>query len=133
MPIAVTYSHRLSMQLIWRYLSRRSSHNTTALPKSIYGQAYVFRIALLSVSITTIAILLSEPIKKLSKKWSEKVWEKEFVVKKRLRNLDDADGHDAAGVESHGSTAAMTGGSDGRVEGEIGNVMPDLPPEIDVD
>jgi len=39
----------------------------------------------------------------LSKKWSEKVWEKEFVVMRKLRNIDDG---------SVGDGAATNGGED---------------------
>lgn len=92
------------------------------LPKSAYSQAYVFRIALLSVSITTLAILLSGPVKRMSKKWSEKVWEKEFVVKRKLRNMDDTDGENGS--------AAIVGRDEAVPEGEA--PLPALAPDVDM-
>lgn len=93
MPLLVTHSHRLTTTLIWRYLLRSSAPP----PPSTYNQAYVFKIALLSVSGTGLAVLLSGPAKRLSKKWSATVWEKEFVVKRKLRNIDDG-GLDSGGT-----------------------------------
>lgn len=106
MPLLVTYSHRSMIYIIWRYfLSGQGSAPTT------YGdsQAYVFRIALLSVSITTLVILLQEPIKKFSKKWLENVWESEFVIKRKLRNIDQVDGDtdNGAGTDGRNGGALM--------------------------
>jgi hypothetical protein len=96
--------------LIWRYLIRA----TAPPPPSAYNQAYVFKIALLSVSGTGLAILLSGPVKRLSKKWSAAVWEKEFVVKRKLRNMDEG-GLDMGGTDGEGDGNQDEAGDGGDV------------------
>lgn len=120
MPLAVTYSHRLTVRLIWRYLLQGKG-----APPTNEGQAYIFKIALLSVSFATLGVLLANPMKKLIKKWIEKVWEKEFVIKRKLRNIDDDDDTIGAGT---GNEETERNGNEGmQVEG-----MLPIPPELDV-
>lgn len=120
MPLLVTYSHRSMIYLIWRYFL-----NGKGSAPSTYGngsQAYVFRIALVSVSITTMVILLQEPIKKFSKKWLENVWESEFVIKRKLRNIDQVDGNtDNGAIEATGN--GTEGGNDGELMRDLNGIL----------
>lgn len=117
MPILVTYSHRSSMYLIWRYfLNGHKYKEGTPPPTNYEQQGYVFRIALLSVSITTLIILLNEPVKKLTKKWLENVWESEFVIKRKLRNIDSPPSDNTT------TTPTNTGNTDS-IDGDEGDLQ----------
>lgn len=82
LPGVLTSVHIHSAALLWRLMGR------SGLPSG-FERTLVHRAAVLSVSATGTAVLLSKPTKKLVKKWLSKVWEREYVVRKKLRNIDD--------------------------------------------
>lgn len=114
MPLLVTYSHRLLVGLIWKYLVKAGPTSSSTSYAS--GQAYVFRISLLTVSLTTLAMILRKPARKISNKWMENVWESEFVVRRKLRNIDQVDDEN----ETEGTDNGNGNGSNGQMLTDAG-------------
>jgi hypothetical protein len=96
-PLLVTWSHRRVVLFLWRHFfhssnAKHAAAGAAAIPDSLQydkSQAYVFKTASFTVSLTTLAMLLAKPAKKIAKKWAENVWENEFVIKRKLKNIDD--------------------------------------------
>ena len=82
LPGLINWLYLIARRAMWRVM-----YQTQPPPAS--NPMYTFRAALFSVSCTTAAVWLSGPVRKLGSKWVAKIWEKEYLVQRKLRNIDD--------------------------------------------
>ena len=65
-------------------------------------------------------MLLAKPAQRIAKKWAENVWENEFVIRRKLKNMDDessstkVDGG-AEAANENGARSEEHGGTHGNV------------------